>query len=304
MLKRILGLIMIIIGLSGVAVGVIGGRNAGDVVDSIGLTLDMNLELLSESLVAVEDTLILAKASLMDVGTGMGTVQTTADDIGTAINETGPLLDNISDIVSDEVPLAVEAIEDSIPNIAEVAGAVDDTLTTLNRFNIDETYEIPNPFSDDPLYSFDLQYDLGVDYDPTVPFQQTVEDLGSTLDGLPGRLRSMSIYVNVSKNNLDIISDGIFAIGDDLETINGRIAELDPLLDEYIRITIELNDQSRLLRAGINDQLESIKLTINVVMIWFILTQVAPLYLGFELVMGKRNGSRKEDAEPSKEDDE
>ena len=288
MFRRILGLIMVLIGLSGVYVGVIGSRAAGDVVDSVGMGLAVNLDLVSQSLDAVEETLILAKASIADVGTGLDTVETTANDIGTAINETKPLLDQIRDIVSDEVPTSVEAVEAALPNIANVAGAIDNTLTTLNNFAIDESFDIPNPFSNDPLYTFELQYDLGINYDPTIPFEQTVEDLGGTIENLPGRLRSLAVYINVSKNNLDTISQNVFAISDDLAVINGRIAEIDPLLDEYTRIVVELNDQSRLIKNGISDQLESIKRTINIVMIWFVLTQVAPIYLGWELLSGRR----------------
>ena len=99
MLKRLLGLIMILIGLSGIAVGWLGGRNAEDVVDAIGITIETNLDLLSQSLDALEDTLILAKVSITDVTTGMDTVQTAADDIATdseggvqvAINGLDPL---------------------------------------------------------------------------------------------------------------------------------------------------------------------------------------------------------------------
>jgi hypothetical protein len=77
-------------------------------------------------------------------------------------------------------------------------------------------------------------------------------------------------------------------LADDLNTVNGRINELDPILDEYIRLITTTNDNTRQLRAQINEDVQSIKNGITLVMVWLAITQIAPLYLGWELVTGRR----------------
>ena len=288
MFKRLLGFLMVLIGLSGVWVGWISAETARTAVGSIGASLDANLELLTQSLDTVVDSLVLAKQTVTDVNSGLNTVESTATELSQAIDDTQPLLEQVSDIATNDVPNSIEAVQASIPNMAEVAGAIDSTLTTLNRFNLDRTIDIPNPFSTQPLYSFDLNFDLGIDYDPTVPFDETVLELGASTEGLPEQLRGLAEHIDTSSQNLTTISENITTIGEDLGIVNERIAELDPLLDEYIRIVTELNDQTRLIKAGMSTQLESIHRTINIVMIWFILTQIAPLYLGYELLTGRR----------------
>lgn len=288
MFRRFLGFLMVLIGLSGVWVGVISAATAREVVDSIGQGMDSNLELLSQSLDTITESLTLAKQTVSDVNESLVTIEQTADDISLALTDTQPLLTEVGDIVSNDVPDSIEAVQASIPNMVEVAGAIDNTLTTLNNFAVDRSIDIPNPFSSQPLYTFDLNFDLGINYDPNVPFDQTVRELGTSIEGLPEQLRGLAEHVDRSSANLQNLSDSITTVGDDLAVVNGRIAELDPLLDEYGRIVTELNDQTRRLRAGINTQLEGIKQTINIVMIWFILTQIAPLYLGWELVTGRR----------------
>ena len=288
MFRRFLGFLMLLIGLSGIWVGVISAATTRTMVDSIGLGLDTNLDLLSQSLTTITDSLILAKQTVSDVNDSLVTIEQTAGDVSLALADTQPLLAEVGDIVSNDVPNSIEAVQDSLPNMVEVAGAIDNTLTTLNNFAVDRTIAIPNPFSSEPLYSFDLNFDLGIDYDPNVPFDQTVRDLGTSIEGLPEQLRGLAGHIDRSSTNLQNLSDNITTVGDDLAVVNSRIAELDPLLDEYGRIVTELNDQTRLLRAGINTQLEGFKQTINIVMIWFILTQIAPLYLGWELVTGRR----------------
>jgi hypothetical protein len=107
-----------------------------------------------------------------------------------------------------------------------------------------------------------------------------VRELGQSIEGLPEELRGLGEHVDRSSANLQSLSVNLEAVSNDLATINGRVAEIDPLLDEYGRLTTELNDQLRLFRASMSAQLEGLKDTINIVMIWFILTQIAPLYLG------------------------
>jgi methyl-accepting chemotaxis protein len=288
MFRRFLGFLMVLIGLSGVWVGVISAASARNVVDSIGTGLDTNLDLLSQSLDTIGESLTLAKQTVSDMNEGLVTIEQTADNISLALTDTQPLLTEVGDIVSNDVPDSIEAVQDSLPNVVEVAGAIDRTLTTLNNFAVDRSIDIPNPITGRPIYSFNLNFDLGIDYDPNVPFDQTVRDLGTSIEGLPEQLRGLAEHVDRSSANLQNLSDTIVLVGDDLAVVNGRIAELDPLLDEYGRIVTELNDQTRLLRASINAQLEGIKQMVNIVMIWFILTQIAPLYLGWELVTGRR----------------
>ena len=74
----------------------------------------------------------------------------------------------------------------------------------------------------------------------------------------------------------------------DLDTINSRIADVGPLLDDYVRIVTETNDFIGQTRASLSRQLYMVKLVVTVAMIWIGLTQIAPLYLGWELVTGRR----------------
>jgi hypothetical protein len=96
------------------------------------------------------------------------------------------------------------------------------------------------------------------------------------------------VYINVTNGNLQTVSQDIRTLADDLSTVNGRINELDPILDEYIRLITATNDNTRQLRAQINDDVQSIKNGITLVMVWLAITQIAPLYLGWELVTGRR----------------
>ncbi len=277
MFKRFLGLLMLLIAVGGIALAFFGARLGHRLVDRVAANFDQTLLLTSQSLDTVSETLALAKRSITDVNTVMETAESTADDLAQTVTDTRPLLGQISSVTSEQVPDSLETIQEAFPSLEQVAGVIDRTLVTLNSFRIDEE-----------ILGFPIQYDLGVDYAPEVPFDQSVRELGQGLEGLPESLRTLQVYINVTNGNLQTVSQDIRNLADDLGTVNGRISELDPILDEYIILITTTNDNARQLRAQINDDVQSIKNGITLVMVWLAITQIAPLYLGWELVTGRR----------------
>ena len=273
MLRRITGFVLLLIGLGGVALSIYGFTQVDTVVDTVASALDGTLGLTAESLTTVEDTLSLAQTTIVDVNAGLVTVEETAVNLSQTINDTKPLLEQVNTIASQDAPDSIEAVQLAIPDVAEVAGVIDDTLVTLNNFEIDEE-----------ILGFQIQYDLGVDYQPTQSFDETVNELGNSLDGLPEQLRSLEPSLTSASDNLDTVSQNILAISGDLGTINNNIAEVEPLLGEYIGIVNEIDTTLGDTRTTIQSQLETVKTALKVVMVWLGFMQFSLLYLGWDLI--------------------
>jgi hypothetical protein len=281
MIRRLLGLVIIIIGLGGIALSVAGMTVAPHLIDTIGDSLESNLILVSKSLDTVQETLLLAQSTVTEVTGGLDTVEASAVHLGQTLNQTRPLLDQISTIASDEVPQSLDAIQATMPDLVQVAAAIDDTLTILNRFKIDEQ-----------IFGIPIRYDLGIDYNPAVPFDESVSSIGRSFETLPGQLRGLDAYVAVANDNLALISEDVLAISQDLDGVNGRIAELDPLLEDYLRTVVELNDSTRQTRQIILNELTNLKRIVTIALAWVALSQLAPLYLGLELLRGRRGAEQ------------
>ena len=93
----------------------------------------------------------------------------------------------------------------------------------------------------------------------------------------------------MTNDNLETVSQDIRTLADDLQTVNGRINEFDPILDEYLVLVTDINDSTRQMRAQIEDESARLKNGITLAMVWLALTQIAPLYLGWELLTGRRD---------------
>jgi hypothetical protein len=280
-LKRILGAEMLLVGLLSLAFCVLGAIYGARMIERVGRGLDGSLSLASQSLDTAVESLLLAKMTLGEVNDGLETVETTLVDVSQAMSQTRPLLADLGQVVSHDVPNGIEASQAAMSEMAQVAAAVDQTLATLSDLRIEES-----------ILGAPIRFELNLGYSTEVPFEESVNRVGSSLEGIPSQLRGLAVHVDTADGNLHMISQDLLAVSSDLDAISGRAAEVAPLLDRYARIVTEANDLVQQARAGLSRRLLRAKLAVTMAMVWLSLMQVAPLYLGWELASGRRGARR------------
>jgi ABC-type transporter Mla subunit MlaD len=277
MVRRILGLVMLMIGISGVGLSIPGTIHGHRLVDNMANGLDRSLDLTSQSLDMVEETLLLAKTTVGQVNDGLDTVESAAISVSQTVSETRPVLAEFGQVASHDVPASLEAVQTAVPDMAQAAAIIDDTLTTLSDLHIEQT-----------VLGFPIYFDLGMNYAPEVSFEESINRVGASLEGISPRLRGLEFHIETTDSNLGTVSQDILAISKKLHAVNSSVAGLLPLLDDYVRIVKEVNDRIQQTRANLSRQLNAAKMVVTIAMVWIGLTQVAPLYLGWGLVSGQR----------------
>ena len=63
---------------------------------------------------------------------------------------------------------------------------------------------------------------------------------------------------------------------------------MSPQIDAYLGVVDGIKNQLSGINANLGATLGSLKTAVTVLMIWLILGNLAPLYLGWEIVSGKR----------------
>lgn len=276
-MRKLLGIIMLVIGLAGIVLSLTGAVVGRRLIAGIGNTLQANLQLTIQSLDTVNESLTLTRETIREIGIGLETLAVTGERAAGSLEDTRPMVAQISQVLTNDVAGSLETFQQSLPDMVEVARSIDETLTTLSNFRIDRT-----------ILGIPLRYDLGIDYDPEVPFAESVEELGASMEGLPEELRVLETHLEVADTNLGEISGDARQLADDLGRINETMDDLAPQLDEFNATLTEFADSARQLRSTLDAQLNTFQTVWVVVMIWLALTQIAPLYLGYELVRGVR----------------
>jgi len=79
------------------------------------------------------------------------------------------------------------------------------------------------------------------------------------------------------------------------EQVGGYVA----LIDQYIATVDNINASISQIQANLDSQLGTLKTVIIIAMLWILIAQLAPLYLGWELVSGQRGNPSSAASTPS-----
>lgn len=278
MLKRLFGLVIILVALLGAAIG--GGLfiYGGETLDNVSREVVNLIDLTDRTLDNTRDGLVTTQASLADVNNSLDTVEATTRNLSRTISDTEPLINELNTLLTQEVPNSLDAVQQTLPNLISVAGTIDNTLETLSTFGFEQSF-----------FGIPLAFDLGIEYDPEARFDESVAELGESIETIPGQLRALEGDLTTTADNLDDLSGNLSTLADDLGTINETITEFDTVLGGYIVIIDDAKAELARLEASLPAQLEMLKTALLIVAVYVGLTQLAPLYLGLELLLGKRN---------------
>ena len=285
-IRRILGLIILLTALVILGGSVYAAIFVGDALAELGAGVRDNLALASQTLATARTTLALSRDTFSDVNGGLGTAVAATANASRTVGDSRPLIDNVGVVVTQEVPEAVEGIQNALPNMIEVAGVIDGTLRTLSSIGIDRTINLP--FGG----SIPLQFDLGIDYAPAIPFDNTLRGFQASLDGLPESMRGLETDLQTTSANLGALATDLQAASDNLGVINSRVGEVLPLIDQYLALADQAGAAIDRVDANVETQLETLRLGSIAVLVFLALSQLAPLYLGWEMLTGRRDPAR------------
>lgn len=280
MLKRLIGLIIILVAFGGLGLGAGLYIYGGQTLDSIGQEVVNIIDLTDRTLDNTREGLVNTQASLAEVNTTLDTVEDTTRDLSATIGDAEPLIDEVNQLITQEVPDSLDTVQETLPNLISVAGTIDNTLEALSNFGFDESF-----------FGIPIQFDLGVEYDPEARFDDSVRELGETIEDIPGQLRELEDDLTTTSTNLNNLSADLSVLADDLGAINESLVEFDAVLAGYIVIIDDVKAELARLESSLPTQLELLRTGLLITAVYLALTQIAPLYLGLELMLGKRNNT-------------
>jgi 3-hydroxyisobutyrate dehydrogenase-like beta-hydroxyacid dehydrogenase/uncharacterized protein YoxC len=270
--KRILGLLMIVVGLFGLVVCIAGIIYAPQVINRVGTALNDSMAVVSQTLDTAEDSLLLAQTTLEQVDAGLETVASAVGGVSGALRETTPMLGEVGKIVSEDIPDSLDALQSVVPEVARAAGVVEDALIALSEFRLEQS-----------ILGINLGFDLGFEYDPELSMAESIDGLGTSLDSMSPRLRALQTFMDNASGDLESMGQDIDQVVDTLDTLTGQLESAAGLLDSFLATVNDLQRTMEQAGEGLPQQLELAKIAAIVFLVWIGLAQLAPLYLGWEL---------------------
>ncbi|HEY3290568.1 MAG TPA: hypothetical protein VGK87_10615, partial [Anaerolineae bacterium] len=269
LIKRILGLVITLTAILGIVGCIIAIVAVSPVLDRVATSVDSNVTTISDTLDTISDTIQFAQDTSSQVIIGLGTAETSVLNTATIISQTRPMLSNAGEIITVDMAGSLDQVQATIPTLAQLAGNVDKTLTFLNNVNI-------------------LGIRLGIDYNPSVPLAQSITAIGDSFNGVPDKLRSMAADLKDTNRGLDTTTVNLVTIGTNLHDINASFSKFSGQFAQYLHSTTVIKQQLQTTRNELRNDLQLIKVILVVLLVWVLLTQLAPLVVGINMLTDRR----------------
>ena len=301
---RIFGLLLSIAALLGIVICIAGVVLVRDAVAQGRESAENTLSGLIGALDSAEVTMNTIRDTIVAVGDGLNTVQNSSANVATAIRSTDPVFDEITVAFDDTMPATIETVQAALPNLIQVAETVDQTMQILSNFDLNETLgggtiKIPDvrvlgqriSMPELQLPGFDFNFDLGVDYDPNNAFDESLVGVEQNLEGIPESMRTLASSLTVTQDSILVLADDVDAIGTDLTNINEQVDQLPEQIDSYNASLAEVKTNLEQVEQQLARQMDQAALYLSIALGWFAVMQLAPLYLGLELLFNRRSRS-------------
>ena len=274
--RRLIGLLIIIVGILGLVIAGAGAFFANRAIDATVVGLNSVVDTLGTTVDTSTDSLRNVQATLTEVGTTLDTVSLSASNAATTLVDTEPLLQQVTTLTTETLPASLDAVNVAVPNLAGIAGSIDTALTRLSDFQLERTF-----------LGQSFNFDLGIDYSPEEPFDDAVLQIGESLQDVPDQLRALEDSLQTSITNIGAVGGNIDQLAANIDGINTTVQQFIPLLDQYIGVLDQTTASLENARAQVNANLNTIKLVATGLLAWFALYQIVPLYVGYRMLSDK-----------------
>lgn len=258
---RRLGQFLTVVGALGVLAAVGTIIAAGRMVTVFDDDLDASTEVTLQAIDAASESVDVLESLVDTIHAQSGPVVAALRDTATSIESSTGAVESAAGLAEDEIPQTITAIADVFPSLESAAAAVDLALTGLSNLPI------------------------GPDYDPEVPLDETLAEIGTQLEQLAERVdRASREFVDVADaleqapGDLRAVADAIEQLDEDL-VVEDLVGQYEATLEEARRVAVESLDN---VDSG-SDWLVAAVVALSVV---FGLGQVGTIWLGRHLASG------------------
>jgi len=269
--SKIMGTFKTIFSFLWMGLGVLGLVYGLRGVQWLEVKLDANLSVVTQN-IEVVNALLTEITDVMDkVDQALSTIETSTIDAGISLKESRPIIDETSQIITQDVPLALDEVQSSMPGVLEAAAMIDQTLALLSSFQ----FSIPNPFG------ADLELNLGIDYDPLVTLEDALANLSGHIEGIPDGMRGLEGDLVTADINMSVMSENLIDVAFGLDSIREQLADINPEIEKIVNNLQGIQDSVVTTQSRLPVIAQNSRTGIIIIMGLLILTQIPSAYSGY-----------------------
>lgn len=276
-LRRILGLLVMIAGILGLVLSLAGLIGMWVAKPTVADYAHTTIDTLNQSVITSQGVMEVTGEAL---GATIDSVDALSAMLGTTaatVEDTQPVLDDIDTIMSVTLPETLKSTSDSLYTAQEAAQFLESTIQSLDafRFLLGAT----------PMIG-DLVPVTGESYNPEKPLADSLGELAVNLEGLPDTFVGMADNLSATDDNMGSIQENLITMSDSVGFISSSLGEYRKTITQsqssMDNVTSILTD----IQSNLTNILDGVVIAVTLFFVWLLAAQIVILSQGWELYQG------------------
>jgi peptidoglycan hydrolase CwlO-like protein len=276
-LRRILGILVMIAGILGLLISIAGlvgvwvaKPNIAQGVESTIIALNTTIDTSKQGMVITEQALGAAVSSV-------DALQTMLQATANSVQDTQPLLDQITSMMAVKLPGTIQSASDSLVAAQSAAETLDSAIRSFDAFKgVLASVPFVGPFipqSDQP-------------YNPEISLADSLGSVATQLESLPKTFEDMSKNLDTADNNLVTITTSLSSMATNVSSISSSLGQYKTMVAQSQASMDSLKGMLTNIQNNLNNILTAAAWALTLFFLWFLAAQVVILSQGWELYQG------------------
>lgn len=276
MLRRLIGLILILAAISGLMISILGLAAIWRVHPSLTQNLQAGVDLISQTLETTAQGLTVTKDALTGSVETIGNLQATIETTASTISSTQPMLDEISRMMKSDLPNTIQATQQSLLTAQQSAQVIDGVLLTLSGI---------------PLIG------SSIGYNPEVPLSDALGEVAQSLQGLPDSFAKMADSMKTTQSNVQTFEADLSVMAGSVGEIQTSVAEYEKVISGYQASLDQVQTRLDALSNNLPQIVRTVVIGLTVFLVWLAIAQIGLFTQGWELLTESASRRVKPDVE-------
>jgi len=276
-LRRILGLVVMLAGILGLVLSLAGLVMVWVVKPTVAAHAATTVDIVSESIVASQRAMEITGEALGGTIDSVDALSVMLSTTADTLEDTKPILDEVDGILGITLPSTVVAASDSLHAAQEAAQVLERTIQSLDSFRF--------LLSTAPLIG-DLVGQSDDVYSPEKPLADSLGELASGLEDLPDTFTRIAEDLNTTDDNLVAVQQNLVTMAKSVARISSSLSQYEELVAESQSSMEELTSTLISLQDNLAAILNGAAIVLTLFFAWLLAAQVVILSQGWELYRG------------------
>lgn len=276
-LRKVLGVFVMIAGLIGLVISIAG--LAGLWMVRPGLTTSINTmivtltDTLDTSLTAMDVTNEALGGAVKSIDALSEMLANTAD----SVSKTQPVIDEVNGMMGEKLPATFEAANDSLKAAEDAATSMEGAIKSFDTFR---TVMGAVPMVSAFLPAADKPYS------PEKPLADSLGDLAVSLEDMPATFKEISQNLDQADNNLELIKTNLDVMSTNVSLISSSIGQYQTMIGDSKYSMGNLKTMLAGIQTNLERTVNTAAAALALFFLWLLAAQVVIFSQGWELFQG------------------